>query len=966
MLEVRLIGKFDIKYGGKPVNISSRAAQSLFAYLILNAGTSHRREKLAGMFWADAAEEKARAYLRHELWRIRNALPSSKFLLSDDLGITFDSSVDYWLDTDALEKLMDAASADELMVALSIYQGELLPGFYEDWIVLEREHLQAVYEQKMARLLELLESEKRWPEILEWAERWISLGQRSESPYRALISAYDAIGDRAKVASTYERCVQALRELDLEPSEQTRALAFKRTPRLNIPIPLTSFIGRESELKEIANLLSKYRLITLTGSGGVGKTRLAIQVVGDVLDRFPDGVCFLDLAPLSDPALVPDTLASVLDLHEPGDDKLSFTDLLINYFRSRSVLIIFDNCEHLIESCAHLVDSLLTTCKDVSILTTSREALRVSGEISYRVRSLQMPRPESESAVDALTSIESVRLFTERAKVIAPGFVLGPQNAKVIARICQRLDGIPLAIELAAARVNVLTVDQILSRLDDRFNLLTRGSRVALPHHQTLRATIEWSYGLLSEPERILFSRLAVFKGGWTLEATEAVCSQVELSQNNILDLLDRLVERSLVFLELTSAHNEMRFVMLETIREYALGKLMSSGEMKIIALRHLTFFAEVVDEAERNLKGPDQAVWYKHLDNELDNLRTALTWFEGIENTEIRLRFAAGLWRYWKSRGKISEGRGYLRRILEGLPPGPSRQTLACARALTAAGSLAYYEADFSYSEESRKEALAIFRNLDNKVGIADCLNGLGNTAISQADYDSARAFYEESLIIRKELWDKWGVARLLGNLGLLAFLQANYSQARSLHLESLALFRELRDQEGIANELVNLGDVARRQGQLSTASSLYEESAAIARELNDQWGLAYAFMGIADVMLAQGNFSRASSLYKECLMIFQKGEDYMGIPFALESVAALELVKNQPEKAARLFGAADALRKSTHSPLPHPDLSTFQKNLSLLHQQLNLSKFEVAWKEGCAMMSDQAIALALECVNE
>jgi DNA-binding SARP family transcriptional activator len=291
MLEVRLIGKFEIKCNGKPVIISSRAAQSLFAYLILTAGTSHRREKLAGMFWPEATEEKARAYLRHELWRLRKALSSrskADYLLADNMNICFNRSVEYWLDVSALTK--GSETVEELMNALSVVQGELLPGFYDEWIVLEREHLRAVYEQKVARLLDLLEKEKRWSEVLEWAEHWISLGGAPEAAFRYLMIVYDALGDRAKVATTYERCVQALRELELEPSEQIRALVFKRNPKINIPIPLTSFIGREKELEEVAELLSKSRLVTLTGSGGVGKTRLAIQAVPDVLTQFPDGV----------------------------------------------------------------------------------------------------------------------------------------------------------------------------------------------------------------------------------------------------------------------------------------------------------------------------------------------------------------------------------------------------------------------------------------------------------------------------------------------------------------------------------------------------------------------------------------------------------------------------------------------------------------------------------------------------
>jgi len=341
-LAVRLIGTFEIKFDNKPVNISSRIAQSLFAYLILNAGKSQRRERLAGLFWPDETEEKARTYLRHELWRIRKALSAKSkvdYIIADKINVSFDSSADYWLDVDVLQNVGEISS-EGLINALSLFAGELLPGFYEDWIITEREHLQAVYEQKMARLLELLEKEKHWTDILEWAEHWISLGQGPEAAYRSLMIAYDALGDRAMVASTYQRCIQALRALDLEPSEQTRALAFKRRYSLNIPIPMTSFIGREKEVKEVADLLSKSRLVTLTGSGGVGKTRLAIQVVADILDSFPDGVWFLDLAPLSDPALVPYTLANLFGLREPVDPKLSITDLLKGYLRSRTALII--------------------------------------------------------------------------------------------------------------------------------------------------------------------------------------------------------------------------------------------------------------------------------------------------------------------------------------------------------------------------------------------------------------------------------------------------------------------------------------------------------------------------------------------------------------------------------------------------------------------------------------------------
>jgi len=712
MLEVRLIGTFDIKCDGKPVIISSRAAQSIFAYLILSAGTLHRREKLAGIFWPDATEEKARAYLRHELWRIRKALSSKSrvdYLFADDINISFNASAESWLDFTALENISDGASIEELMNALSVFQGELLPGFYEDWIVLEREHLQAVYEQKMARLLELLESEKRWTDILDWAERWISFGQKPEAAYRYLMTAYDALGDRAKVASAYERCVQALRELDLEPSEQTRALVFKRTSKLNIPIPLTSFVGRENELKEVAGLLSKSRLVTLTGSGGVGKTRLSIQVVAEVLDKFPDGVWFLDLAPLSDPALVPYTLVNLLGLRQSGE--IPLTEMLINYFHTRTALLIFDNCEHLVESCAQLVNLLLISCEDLSVLATSREALRVSGEIHFRVPSLAIPKPDIEFAIDEFSNMESVKLFAERAAVTSPGFAISPQNALAIAQICQRLDGIPLAIELAAARINVLTVQQILKRLDDRFNLLTDGMRTALPRQQTLRATIEWSYSLLPEKERILFRRLAVFTGGWTLEAAEKVCSGEGIQSSDVLNLLSQLINKSLVVVEMEEL--ETRYRRLEIIREFAREKLIEATEAGRLQDRHLAFFLKKAEEIEPHLAGTDPSAYLDYLERELDNIRYALEWSISTRKGDESLRLFGTLGSFWFVRRHYLEGVEWFRRAMT-LREMALKSTQA--KVLRHAGNLYFALEKFSASRNVLRESLDIYRELGDE----------------------------------------------------------------------------------------------------------------------------------------------------------------------------------------------------------------------------------------------------------
>ena len=725
----------------------------------------------------------------------------------------------------------------------------------------------------------------------------------------------------------------------------------KSKPLTNLPASLTTFIGREKEQAEVIELIAKHRLVTLTGPGGVGKTRLSFKVAEKRLEKFADGVWLVELAPLLDPMFVPRTTAMAIGLRDERQRPL--IDMLCNYLRQKKLLIILDNCEHLLDACAKLADILLKNCPSLKILVTSREPLGILGEAIYQVPSLR--RPELQKLLNAFRDFESVKLFEERAQLAQFDFSLTPENAPSVAQICHRLDGIPLAIELAAAKIGTFSSEQIAKQLDDRFNLLTEGNRVALPRHQTLRASIDWSWGLLTESERILMRQLSVFAGGWTLEAAQMVCD------GDVFKLTNTLVNKSLILVEHKQGW-EPRYHMLDTIRAYTLEKLKDSGGTKIVFLRHLLFFTNLVEEAEKSFRGPDQAIWYHRLDNELNNLRIALTWLEKPENAELKLRLAAGLWRYWKNRGHSHEGREHLQRILENVSITPTRQASAYARALNAAGALAYYEGDFSYSEKSREEALEIFRALNNKPGIADCLNGLGNTSISQGHYDSARGFYREGLLIRKDLGDTWGVARLLGNLGLLAFFQTDYIQARAYHLESLSLFRELQDEEGAANELINLGDVVLSQGELMAAKSYYEESGRISKKLNDKWGFAYAIKGTADVAFRQNDFPAASALYRECLMLFQKTGDPIGLPFALESVAALAIVKDDQERAARILGAAETLRNSTNSPLPPPYRPGYQTNLNILRQQLSSERFNVAWSEGCFMTFNEVVAYALE----
>jgi predicted ATPase len=722
----------------------------------------------------------------------------------------------------------------------------------------------------MVRLLELLESQKRWRLILDWAERWISFGQAPEAAYRAMMVAYDALGDRAKLASTYERCVHALAELGLEPSEETRVLALKRTSTLNIPVPLTSFIGREKELREIASLLSKSRLVTLTGSGGVGKTRLAIQVVAEVLDLFPDGVWFFDLAFLNDPALVQNTLASLLGLRDTNDSEPFILDLVKGYLRSRTALIIFDNCEHLIEPCARLADSLLQACQNLRILATSREALRIAGEIPYRVPSLDVPKPDNKAGIDALANVESMQLFIERAEAILPGFAIGAENVIGIAQICQRLDGIPLAIELAAALVNMLTVEQILKRLDDRFNILTRGSRATLPRHQTLRATIEWSYDLLSELERILFRRLAVFIGGWTLEAAEEVCSGSGIDSSYVLDLLWQLVNKSMVVVE-TPNNGETRYRRLQTIRRFAREKLFETTEAARLQDRHLSYFLKKAEEIEPYLMGAEQSKWVEYLDLELDNIRLALEWSITNKMGEESLRLFGALGWFWHIRCHFQEGREWFMRAIE-LRDKASKK--AQARALRYAGNLYWAIEDFSASIIFLRESLDLCRELGDMKEISTVLQALGVVEFAQGDYGQARATLEESLSISRKVNNTPAMPRVLMHLGHFARMEGDYAAASQYLHESLAICRQLQDDHLTTVVLQSMADFALEQKDNSKARKYVEESLMICLKLKNKRTTAHSLLGFADVLCAEARYAQSARLQGFVLTLFQEAE--------------------------------------------------------------------------------------------
>ncbi len=677
----------------------------------------------------------------------------------------------------------------------------------------------------------------------------------------------------------------------------------------NLPQQLASFIGRDKEIEQLRTLMSRSRLVTLTGSGGCGKTRLALQVAAEALEQFPDGIWLAEFAALPDPALVPQTVADVLGVEEEPGRPVPQT--LAEQLKDKQLLLVLDNCEHLLDAGAKLADALLRQCPRVRILATSREALGIAGETTFRVPSLSLPDPDGDATPASLSRFEAVRLFIERAAQVRTGFTVTNQNAPSVASVCCRLDGIPLAIELAAARVRSLTVEDINGRLDQRFRLLTGGSRTALPRQQTLRSLVDWSYDLLNEAERALLCRLSVFSGGWTLESAEAVCSdcglriadcglgdgtpesghsairppasrvpaQSAIEEWEILDLLTSLCDKSLVVPETAGA--TARYRLLETVRQYARDRLLARREGEFWRDRHVSFFLALAEEAEPQLKGASQQAWLERLETEHDNFRAALEWsIESARWVEQGLRLTGALARFWAVRGHLSEGRTWSSRALVA---GRGVESSVRARALDGAGELAYYRGDYAGAGALYEESLAIRRERGDRAGIAASLLGIGNLAYRQGDFAGAQALYEESLAIRRELGDRHGIAASLGNLGLAVYEQGDYGAARARHEESLAILRDLRDWRGIANTLNNLGIVADERGDYGAARARHEESLAILRGLGDRHGIANTLNLLGVVADEQGDFGGARVLLDESLAIRRELGDRHGIALSL-----------------------------------------------------------------------------------
>jgi len=765
----------------------------------------------------------------------------------------------------------------------------------------------------------------------------------------------------------------------------------------NLPFELTSFIGRENEISQVKELLSQNRLVTLTGSGGVGKTRLSIQLAEELLDEFPDGIWYIELALLSDPDRVPQTVAATLGLREDPDH--SFLDILGNYLASRRVLLVLDNCEHLLTACASLADNLLRRSSGLKICTSSREALGIGGEIPFAVPSLRTPDPNQLPDLDVFRTYEAVRLFTERAQVAVPSFQVGAHNLQAIAQICHRLDGIPLALELAAPRLKILTTEQLASRLDNAFRLLTGGSRTALPRQQTLQATIDWSYQLLDHKERLLLQRLAVFAGGFSLKGAEQVCAGDDLDDGEIFDLLASLVDKSMVDAE-RDQNRKMRYRLLETVRQYARQKLFESGQSQTVYDRHLAYFLEMAELIEPQLRTSVALERLADLSQEAANLRAALSWAlesETAAKIEDGVRLASALLNFWHTQNFHIEGYGWL---LKGLTHMPEDAEPSQVRA-KACFSIGHLTVPMDRPEEARQwmeESLGIYRLLEDPKGIITAQSMLGEIHAWSGSFDQARELGEASVKMARSLEDRWLLAWALCRYGASLHFQsldADSDQERLLFEESLSLFEQMGDQLQVGDHYIILGWITYMQGDLTSANMYYKRALSTARAMKSKWMEAAALFSLGTVACNRGEFQQMKSQvsqsialreemglstierlwalgfaevnlgqtdesirhFKKCLKSSHY-RNYLIVP--LIGIAKAMLQSNRPRIAAYLLGASKPLLDELNWFDPFPE-KEFERAWNELQKQIDPTTLKQEYDEEHRLTLEEAVSLAL-----
>lgn len=970
------------------ITLPNRKSLALLAYLAVESASAHSRESLLSLLWPESPTSAAQNNLRVTWSILRKSLKEvsseqEPFLQSTRLELQFNSLSDHWLDVTAFENLLaccnthnhaEVQNCDEcatrLAQAAELVRGEFLGGFslgdcptFDEWALIQRERLHLQITKVLDDLTNYHDVAGNFDQATSYARRLLELDPLREEAHRQLMRLFSKTGRRSAALSQFETCRRWLaNELGVAPSVETtllaeriRALAPGRPIALrhNLPVATSRFFGRKQEIDTLKELLSESsEFVTLTGPGGVGKTRLALQVASGLVDRFSDGVWFVELSGIDDPQVVPSEVSKVLKVQEESERAMAQS--LSNGLQDKSVLLVLDNCEHLLEACTQLIKSLRASAPGLVVLATSRVPLRLDSERVVRLQPFAIPEKGQILNAASALQYEAVQLFTSQTAKVQLNFTLTDANAMIVAQICRHLDGMPLAIELAATRARSMPVEAIAQRLDQRFRWLNAQSSGLIPRQRTLLTMIDWSHDLLDAPERELFCRLSVFAGGWTVAAAEAICAEGEFC----LEILTQLVDQSLIDFGVGPAKN--RYRMHETIRQYARQQLRTSGEESEVLACHAQYYVDLVVQAAKNT--PEQPLQDRLnlIEAEHDNLRPAFNWTV-THDPDLALKLVAKLGldlKFWELRGHFEEGRRWLQRILDATADSVSKTR---ANALLAAAALSSAINDFDYGLCCATESQYIFRQIGDLPGEVEAQLETADLTCLQGEQTGPLAMAQEAFRIADQINDQPGLAKGGYVMGAIIYDLADYDHAIQHLLPSVALWRKLGKPYELARTLNTLAACLMEKGDYVSASEILQETAEINRNLSYQRGVALALHNLADAAMHLGDFQRARELNVESLQIRRELGLRRGYAFSLENFAILADRKNQTARSIQLFAAAQALRQAMCAPIDPVTQEAYTHLLADLRTKVGEVHYELEWSKGHSMTTDQAIELAL-----
>jgi DNA-binding SARP family transcriptional activator/predicted ATPase len=1000
--ELSLLGTVAITLNGEQVSGQLPAkSQALLCYLAVT-GQPYSREKLAGLLWGDKPETRAKANLRKSLSSLRKL--SEDALIITRQTVAFNHDGDYWLDVEIFESALaeDDPAPQELQPlrdAAELYRGEFLAGFsvrqavaFEEWVLAERERLRQLAIQALHRLSEALSAQGEYDAAIEYTNRLLALEPWQEEAHRQLMTLLAHSGQQSAALAQYETCRHILaEELGVEPLPETQDLYHRLKTRRgtsphNLPPQTTPFVGRQAELAQIAQQLGRAdcRLLTLIGTGGIGKTRLALQAARQALDTFADGVYFVPLAGISSPEFMVPTIGEALGY--PLSGKADPKRQLLNYLHQKEMLLVLDNFEHLLSSPEangserDLVLEMVNTTPRLKLLVTSRERLNLQAEWLLPLQGLPYPLPQTTLGEGTFGAVE---LFVQGAQRVRSDFSLSAEWPEVV-RICQLLEGMPLGIELAATWVSMMPCAEIVQELARGLDLLSTTLHDVPARHRSMEAVFDRSWHLLSGPERAIFKKLSVFRGGFGRQAAQEVAGAS-------LSTLAVLVDKSLL-----RVVSPGRYDMLEPLKQYAAGKLAETPaeDQEVqhrhgddhasipsqVRQRHARYYLSLAEQAEQALRGPEQLAWLGRMESECDNLRTALGWMLAgqEESATLGLKLAGTLGLFWQMRSHHwSEGYRWLKAALENADrqhpadrghPGDSPSAAMRAKALLAAGTLLHHQWRFAQAAPLFHESLTLYQELDDQGGIADALYWLGCHAFRQKDYREATRLLEQSLAVYRQGNNQYGISMALRNLGDCARLLNDYERSNRLYEQGLALARKTGNKRSASSVLNSLGELARLRGNLEEAKAFGEEGLSIDRELGNEFSQAITLHNLGHTTLRLGDHWGANAIFKESLCLFQKLEYTRGITLCLAGLAGVASAMGEAERATKLLSITKTVLEASNVPLPlgPADQAAYDRYLAATEAQLDPQAFAAAWEAGGRMTLSQAIACALELSPE